>query len=116
MLAGEMTFAVGKRLTGLLVAAELDVLADFPVGVRTEQKGTRQGRVERRPPVPVCGNARKNRLDLLEEGLGVADCVRRSGLALERRQRNTAARVVDEDPGPAALPARHIPGVLVAGA
>src|SRR2546423_4300084 len=115
MLAGEMTLAVWERLARLLVATELDVLATFPIGVRTQQEGIRERRVERRLPVPVSPDARENRLEFLEEGLAVAERVRRRGLALERRQRDAAAGVVDEDPGLVGLATGHIPGVLVTG-
>src|SRR5207248_439172 len=115
MFSGEMAPAVGKRLAGLLVAAELDVLPDFPVGVRAQQERVRERRVEGGLLVPVRGDARENRFNLLEERLGVALRVRRGGLALERRERDATAGVVDENPGRAVLTTRYIPGVLVAG-
>src|SRR5205823_1063116 len=51
----------------------------------------------------------------LEERLAVGDRVRRRGLALEGRQWDAAASVVDEDPGLVGLATGHIPGVLVTG-
>src|SRR5438105_10563698 len=99
MLTGEVALAVGERLARLLVAAELDVLADFPIRVGAEQERVRQGRVERRPSVPVRGDAGENRFDLLEEGSAISHRVRRRRLAGERRQRDAASCVVDEDTG-----------------
>src|SRR5437588_7027161 len=115
MLPGKVASAVRERLAGFLVAAELDVLADFPVGVRTEQEGIRQRRIEGRPPVPLAGDSGENRLELVEQGLAIARCVRGGGLTLEGCQRNAATGVVDEDPRQTVLRACYIPGVLVAG-
>src|SRR2546421_5807642 len=115
MLPGKVASAVRERLAGFLVAAELDVLADFPVGVRAEQERIRQRRVEGRSPIPMAFEIGENRIDLLEKSLGVAQRVRGRGLTLEGCQRNAATGVVDEDARQTVLRACYIPGVLVAG-
>src|SRR2546428_3142602 len=113
MLTGEVAPPIRKRLARLLVAAELHVLADLPVGIRPQQVRVGERHVERGSPVPVAADAGKDRLDLLEKRGGVVEGIGLGWLNLDRGRRHPAAGVVDEDPGRAVLAARHLPRILV---
>src|SRR5947209_19544056 len=116
VLAGEMAFAgVDVRLAKALVAAELRVLANLPIGVRAEQEWVRERHVEGGTAIPLLADARKDRLDLAEErSRELRHHAGAGGVASERPQRHAAAGVVDQDPGGAVLGAGDIPCVLVA--
>ena len=109
MLPGEVTPAAGVRLARPLVAAELRVLSYLPVGVGAEQVGVAERVVEGGGPIEGRRDAGKDLLQALERVLGVG----RQHRGVAERGSLVAARVVDQDPGRAALPPADIPAVLV---
>src|SRR5439155_20485089 len=116
VLAGKVALARDRiGLADLLVAGELRVLPDLPVGVRAQQEWVAQWHVEGRASIPLPGDAWERGLDLAQEYLGELGHLRAiRWIASERSQRHTPARVVDEESGRPILRARDIPGVLVA--
>src|SRR5260370_30704212 len=105
MLAGEMALSGGRvRLPRLLVATELRVLADLPVGVRAEEERIGERDVERGAAVPLRSDAREDRLDLGQERLGeLGHEAGVLGMTVGGRQRPAAPCVVDQGARRAAL-------------
>ena len=115
MLAGKVALARDRGLADLLVAGELRVLPDLPVGVRAQQEWVGQWHVQRRTSVPLPSDAWEHGLDLAQECLGELRHLRGiRGIASERSKRHSPARVVDEESGGPILRARDVPRVLVA--
>src|SRR5260370_21027755 len=86
------------RLPRLLVATELRVLADLPVGGRAEEERIGERDAERGAAVPLRSDAREDRLDLGQERLGeLGHGAVGGGITLVTGESHAAAGVVDPD-------------------